>query len=138
MTIRFLIALALAFSTSAFAGDPPYQGPNLPPLPPPHGPAPTDGFCDGLYDGYLYNQGPLTLEVRENGACGQVVVRAFWGGMTFEGPGVCGQVAPCQAVLDFQFPGSAPQRGIVNGDRRGPAVMNGQVFGGDAFHLVRH
>ena len=145
----FLLPLASA-PFVAFAGDYPSpcqgkecQNPQQP-LPPPHHPhpapvpAPACGFCDGVYDGSLCSQpGQLSLEIHQLNASGEIEVIGWWGGATWYGRGICRQIAPWQAQIEFQYPYTAVQRGVVNTNGYGAAEIDGRVDGGDSFHLVR-
>ena len=116
--------------------------PTLPPYRPQPAPAPepvpSAGFCDGTFEGYLFNEpGPLTLQIQQTGAYGEINVVGYWGGATWAGEGLCRQTAPSHAEIEFQFPNTPMQRGVINMDPDGAANLDGRVDGGDAFHLVR-
>ncbi|MGZ3660458.1 MAG: hypothetical protein ACXWR1_03635 [Bdellovibrionota bacterium] len=144
MTVRSFAISSILFLTTlaAHAGDAPCPdkgcGPNLPPIQ--QQPTPVQsGFCDGVYEGFLYSQpGTLRLEVQQVGPAGELSVTGYWGGNTWVGRGLCQQTSPCQAGLIFQFPNTPVQRAVLNTDpNSGAAQLDGQVDGGDAFRLVR-
>jgi hypothetical protein len=154
MSIRSILFLAcLSFATApvfAHAEDPgdcqsqeedcaPPQQPEPVPAPQPEpAPAPAAGFCDGVFRGFLYNQpGPLTLEIRQTDEFGNIEVTGWWAGSVWTGSGLCHQSSPYEAVVNFQFPYTPMQRGVVRVEQNGAAVLDGQVDGGDAFHVVR-
>lgn len=142
--LRIFTLIAFCFALSAHAGDKPgpcqgdeCQAPQPQPVPPP--PQESNGFCDGLYDGFLANQpGPLALEIHTVGDCGQIEVTGHWAGATWIGRGVCQQVSPNQATVVFQYPNTPMQRGLLTVARDGQAELDGAVDGGDSFRLMRH
>jgi hypothetical protein len=82
--------------------------------------------------------GPLTLEIHQIGANGEIGVTAHWSGNTWVGQGLCQPAGENQASVIFQFPNTPVQRGMISVSSDGQAELDGQVDGGDSFRLMRH